>query len=125
MELHLDSIILFVQEIEKLRAFYSTILQLEIVEEIAHQWVVLQAGNCRIGLHKMGDSYLEETAEGHRFDNNTKIVFEVQDDLIQIRELLLRKQVPMREIQVFEGYPFILCDGEDPEGNVFQLKQRV
>ena len=30
----------------------------------------------------------------------------------------------MREIKTFENYDYWLCDGEDLEGNVFQLKQR-
>jgi len=29
----------------------------------------------------------------------------------------------MREIKTFDGYAYWLCDGQDPEGNVFQLKQ--
>jgi hypothetical protein len=30
----------------------------------------------------------------------------------------------MQEVTTFDGYDFWLCDGKDPEGNVFQIKQR-
>jgi hypothetical protein len=30
----------------------------------------------------------------------------------------------MREIKTFDNYEYWLCDGEDPEGNVFQLKRK-
>jgi hypothetical protein len=30
----------------------------------------------------------------------------------------------MKEIKTFDNYDYWLCDGEDLEGNVFQLKQR-
>jgi hypothetical protein len=30
----------------------------------------------------------------------------------------------MQQIKTFENYDYWLCDGADPEGNIFQLKQR-
>jgi hypothetical protein len=30
----------------------------------------------------------------------------------------------VKEITTFDNYDYWLCDGEDPEGNVFQLRQR-
>jgi catechol-2,3-dioxygenase len=122
MKLNLDSIILFVQNVEKLRSFYAGILNLEIVEEIKSEWLLLKAGHCNIGLHKIGDQY--NTEEEYKFDNNTKIVFDIDEDISKIREQLLNKNVPMKEVKTFDNYDYWLCDGEDPEGNVFQLKQR-
>jgi hypothetical protein len=29
----------------------------------------------------------------------------------------------MRDLKRFPGFPMLMCDGEDPEGNVFQLSQ--
>lgn len=31
--------------------------------------------------------------------------------------------VPIRELKRFDGFPWLMCDGCDPEGNVFQLCQ--
>ena len=31
--------------------------------------------------------------------------------------------VSMLELKRYDGFAYLLCDGEDPEGNVFQLSQ--
>jgi len=60
MKVKVDSIILFVQNIDHLKAFYVTMLGLEIVEENNSSWLLLNAGSCTIGLHKIGAEYIEE-----------------------------------------------------------------
>jgi catechol 2,3-dioxygenase-like lactoylglutathione lyase family enzyme len=124
MHLNLDTIIIFVQNIEKLKVFYVDILKLTVVEEIEMEWLLLKAGNAKIGLHKIATQYLESNTGEFKFDNNTKIVFEIEEDIYTIREQLLDQQVKMKEIQTFDNFNYWLCDGEDPEGNVFQLKQK-
>ena len=124
MKLNLNSVIIFVQNVDKLKTFYVDILGLEIMEETKMQWLLLKAGNCIIGLHKIGDQYLDNTKEEFKFDNNTKIVFEVDEYINKVRGHLLNKKVLMKEIKTFDNYDYWLCDGEDPEGNVFQLEQR-
>jgi catechol-2,3-dioxygenase len=124
MKLKLDTIIIFVQNVSKLRSFYVDILALDIVEELKSEWLLLKAGNCNIGLHKIGDQYLDSNQAGFKVDNNTKVVFEIDEDIHSARERLVNQNVSLGEIKTFENYDFWLCDGEDPEGNVFQLKQR-
>ena len=124
MKLNLDTIILYVQNVEKLKSFYTNILKLEVIEEDQPAWVLLNAGNGKIGLHKIGGGYSAKIKEGYKFDNNAKIVFEIDEDINKARKHLVSKNVVMREIKTFENYDYWLCDGEDPEGNVFQLKQR-
>ncbi|RQO70076.1 lactoylglutathione lyase [Pedobacter sp. KBW06] len=124
MKLNFETLIIFVQNVDQLKPFYVDILKLGIVEEIKSEWLLLEAGHCKIGLHKIGDQYLEAGAAAFKFDNNTKVVFEVEEDIHQIREYLLREKVLMKEIKTFDNYDYLLCDGEDPEGNVFQIKQR-
>jgi len=123
MKLNLETIIFYVQDVEKLKAFYTGILGLEVIEYHPSDWVLLRAGNCCIGLHKIGDPYLHKIKDGYKFDNNAKIVFQIEEDIHKARKLLIDKNIPMREVKTFDNYPFWLCDGEDPEGNVFQLKQ--
>ncbi len=123
MNIKLDSIILYVQETNLLRDFYVENFNLKVIEEDA-VWVLMNAGTITIGLHKIGDQYLEKIEEGYQFDNNTKLVFEVETDIEAARNELVSKNVQMREIKTFENYDFWLCDGTDPEGNVFQLKCR-
>ncbi|MET3129483.1 catechol 2,3-dioxygenase-like lactoylglutathione lyase family enzyme [Arcicella rosea] len=124
MKLKLISIIIFVQSIEVMKDFYVGILALEIIEEYGNNWLLLKAGDFQIGLHKIGEQYLEGNQEAFKFDNNTKIVFEVDEDLYILREQLIAQQVTLGEVKTFDNYDYFLCDGEDPEGNVFQLKQQ-
>lgn len=72
----------------------------------------------------MGAQYATVNAKIFRYDNNTKIVFAIEDDIYQWRELLLANNIIMQEVKTFDNYDYLLCDGEDPEGNVFQLQQR-
>lgn len=123
MKLKFDTIILFVRSVEKLKFFYVDILQLKVIEE-TDGWLLLKAGAANIGLHKIGGAYLDKISDDYKFDNNTKIVFEVEDDIYKVREQLLAKKVTLKEIKTFDNYDFLVCDGEDPEGNVFQLKQK-
>ncbi|WDF56524.1 VOC family protein [Mucilaginibacter sp. KACC 22063] len=120
----LDTIIFYVQNVDLLRAFYSDVFNLHIIEEYESTWALLQAGHCNLGLHKIGAQYWDESKGTFKFDNNTKIVFEIEEDINQVREQLINKGVAMREIKTFDDYAYWLCDGEDPEGNVFQIKQR-
>lgn len=124
MKLNLSMIILFVRDIEKLKQFYVNLLQLEVLEEIPSEWVLLQAGHCTIGLHQVGQQYLQHNDETSGAESNTKIVFETDENLHSLREELVARNISMREVKTFDNYGYWLCDGEDPEGNVFQLKQK-
>lgn len=123
MNVKLNSIILYVQDIELLKNFYVENFNLKVIEE-DHIWALMSAGTVNIGLHKIGDEYLEKIETGYQFDNNTKLVFEIDLNIETARNELLLRNVQMREIKTFENYDFWLCDGIDPEGNVFQLKYR-
>ena len=123
MKLNLETIIIFVRDVHEVKLFYADILGLEVIEELKPDWVLLKAGNCNIGLHKMGQQYLGQSIGAFGVASNTKIVFETNEDIYTVRERLLRKKVTVKEIKTFDGYDYLLCDGEDPEGNVFQLKQ--
>lgn len=118
-----DTLILYVKNVELLKDFYVENFNLKVIEEDSI-WVLLNAGNVNIGFHKIGDQYLDKIEAGHTFDNNTKIVFTVDVDIELARNEFLSKNIQMREIKTFDNYDFWLCDGTDPEGNVFQLKSR-
>jgi catechol-2,3-dioxygenase len=122
IEINFSTLIIFVRDVNKLKTFYAEILELEIMEEIPDEWVLLKAGNCYIALHKIGMEYLTPGDE-FKVDNNTKVVFETDEDIFELRKHLLKKKVNIRDVRTFGNYNYWLCDGEDPEGNVFQLKQ--
>ncbi|ASK30664.1 hypothetical protein CEY12_11305 [Chryseobacterium sp. T16E-39] len=123
MTVKFDTLILYVRNVELLRKFYTENFNLTVVEEDP-TWALLNAGALQIGFHKIGDQYLKNIEEGYQFDNNTKMVFEIDGDIELARNEFLLKNIPMREIKTFENYNFWLCDGTDPEGNVFQLKSK-
>jgi hypothetical protein len=100
------------------------LLQLEVIEETGTDWLLLKVGNTYIGLHKAGTAW-QETGNDAAFEPNTKLVFETTRDINELRAQLLANNITIQSINQFEGDPFLRCDGEDPEGNVFQLKQRV
>ncbi len=124
MKLKLDTIIIFVKDVERLKNFYAGILQLEIVEEINNEWLLLRAGEGNVALHKTGNQYQERDHSEIKFESNTKIVFELVEDIRKVRDALLSQNTVIGEIKTFDNYDFWVCDGQDPEGNVFQLKQK-
>ncbi|MBT2620835.1 glyoxalase/bleomycin resistance/dioxygenase family protein [Chryseobacterium sp. ISL-6] len=123
MKATLGTIILYVRNVELLKNFYVDNFNLKVTEEDP-TWVLLNAGAINIGLHTIGEQFLKEIGEDYKFDNNTKLVFEIDLDIESARSEFISKNILMREIKTFENYDFWLCDGTDPEGNVFQLKSR-
>ena len=122
MPFNLTSIILFVHHVELLKQFYTQKFHLEITEEIPSEWVVLKAGPCSIALHKAGKGY--DNAAGFKAHRNSKLVLEVDGDIFTLREQLFNEKVIISAVKTFDNYNYWLCDGEDPEGNVFQLRQK-
>jgi catechol-2,3-dioxygenase len=123
MNTSLSRIILYVQDVGLLTRFYRDILGLPIVQEIADEWVVFRPGSCELALHRVGRPYRVADASSWKVETNVKLVLVVTRDIAELRAELVTKGVPMREIKSYPGFPGPLCDGEDPEGNVFQLQQ--
>ncbi|MCP2028538.1 catechol-2,3-dioxygenase [Flavobacterium sp. HSC-32F16] len=119
MNAKLDTIILYVKNIQLLKKFYVENFNLKVLQE-DEIWVLLSAGNVNIGFHKIGQKYMDQIKPNHQFDNNAKIVFEIDEDIETVRKDFIKKNIPMRELKTFDNYNFWLCD---PEGNVFQLKK--
>jgi predicted enzyme related to lactoylglutathione lyase len=123
MKISLNRIILFGKEIDKLKIFYQENFGFSLLEEIRDQWVVLNAGQTEIALHKIGRQY--DSDEIFRAASNTKLVFGINGNLESIRNKLISNGVLLQDIKSFEGVNALFCDGEDPEGNIFQLEQRL
>lgn len=123
MEISLKRIILFGKEIDKLKNFYLGNFGFSLLEEIRDQWVLLKAGQIEIALYKIGRQY--DSDEIFRAASNTKLVFGVNSNLELTRNKLISNGVLLQDIKSFEGVNALFCDGEDPEGNIFQLEQRL
>jgi catechol 2,3-dioxygenase-like lactoylglutathione lyase family enzyme len=131
-------VILYVRNVELLKDFYQTYFDAPVVEEIKGEWVVLKAGEVELALHLVGPEYRrEESSEASGADepgaveqggnggmaSNAKLVFTVKSGLPELRDRLLAAGVKMRSLKRYAGFAQLMCDGEDPEGNVFQLSQ--
>lgn len=126
MVIQLNRIILFCLDIALLKSFYQEYFHFELIEEIPGQWVVLKAGNIEIAFHKIGPGYVESLGgEPFRAESNTKLVFEMNSDLAVFRNKLLAQGVKIKDLTSSGTANYWYCDGEDPEGNVFQLVQRM
>jgi catechol-2,3-dioxygenase len=75
MKLQLDTIVIFVQNVDKLKLFYADILKLDIIEELKSKWLLLKAGDCKIELHKIGEQYLDDNKAEFKFDNKHENCF--------------------------------------------------
>lgn len=123
MDASLNRIILYVQDVERLTAFYRDALQLPVVETVTGEWAVLRAGPCELALHRVGKPYRVADATSWKVETNAKLVFSVTRELKSLRAELVGKRIPMGRIKSYPGFTGPLCDGTDPEGNVFQLAQ--
>jgi len=120
--LTLDRIILFGNDIKGLKDFYQSIFKLVLIEEIENEWVVFKAGLIELALHRIGSEYYNDS--NFKAERNIKLVFTITKEMASFRAELIEKGVQMKEIKSFEGIDFLFCDGEDIEGNVFQLSQK-
>jgi len=123
MNARLTRIILYVQDVERLATFYRDAFGLAVVEQIPEEWAVLKAGACELALHRVGKAYRVDDPHEWQVESNAKLVLTVDGDLKKLRVELLAKGVAMRRIKSYPPLTGPLCDGTDPEGNVFQLAQ--
>lgn len=117
----LDTVILFVHDVELLAEFYVRTFHLQVTEQHTDEWRLLRAGAAHLGLHRIGIPFRDSAITE---ESNSKIVFEIDEDIHQVHQRLTQQGVRLREVQTFPGSDYWFCDGQDPEGNVFQLKQR-
>ncbi len=119
----LNRIIIFGYLVNKLKSFYVEHFGFELIEEIENQWIVLKAGPIELAIHKIGTGAEPEAGKEFRVEGNTKLVFHITGSMEAFRQRLVDNGVVMRDIQSFKGMPSLFCDGEDPEGNMFQLQK--
>jgi catechol 2,3-dioxygenase-like lactoylglutathione lyase family enzyme len=111
MTLQLRRVILFTRDVPALTAFYRDVIGLAVLPGAEDGWVELEAGGCRIALHKSGAN----------IPGTTKLAFGAQDVAATREQLLARgaKFGPLRR-----SGPLELCNGSDPDGNELQLSNR-
>lgn len=116
MQLTMTRIIYFTNKMKLMTAFYRDTLGLDSIEDPKNspsEFIEFDAGACTIALHK-GSSGTPAS--------RTKIVFFVED-VGETREELIRRGVKMGKFNPQSSLH--ICDGKDPEGNKFQISNRV
>lgn len=117
----MGTIILFTEDVSRLRAFYASILELDVLEE-SEGWVRLDAGGCALALHAIhGPRAGGESLGPRRADSYLKVAFYAADVAAE-RARLVAAGARMDEVKTFGAIS--LCDGLDPDGNVFQISSR-
>lgn len=110
MKIALRRVILFTRRMEEMTAFYRDVIGLwPLADE--PKWKDFDAGGMRLSLHA-----------GEPGVGKTKIAF-FTDDVRGAREELVKRGAKLKEVISGEGLD--LCDGTDPDGNVFQLSNRA
>jgi catechol-2,3-dioxygenase len=118
-------VILYVQDVDRLATFYRQALGLAVVEEIKGEWALLDAGPCQLALHRVGKAYRVADPSTWEVESNAKLVMRVDRPLASVRAELMAKGVAMGELKSYPPLTGLLCDGRDPEGNVFQLAEEA
>jgi predicted enzyme related to lactoylglutathione lyase len=115
MKLQIRRMILFVQDVTKVGAFYRNVLELpeKISPDDPKAWLEFEAGSCSIALHDGG-----APASGRR---QPKIVF-FAEDVTRVRAELTARGAKLGVVQ--DAGEFQFCDGKDPEGNPYSISSR-
>jgi catechol 2,3-dioxygenase-like lactoylglutathione lyase family enzyme len=127
MARELARVILFVKDMDRLVAFYRDVIGLDPVarDEDDENFVSLGAGRAQVSLHRIPAAIAESITitdpPDPRGSTPIKVSF-LADDVEAARAELVAQGVAMRAIVRFGE--LALCDGLDPEGNVFQLTNR-
>lgn len=110
----MNRVIVFVENMASMRDFYEQKLGLTPVGYSDAGWVSYEAGGALISLHS-------ETKAKHSGGSAVQIVFHA-DDVPAARAELIARGVPMGKLWDSDGLAF--SDGQDPEGNWFQISSR-
>ena len=119
--MRVGTIIVFTEDVRRLRAFYVEVLGLGVLED-SDGWVRLDAGGCALALHAIrGPRAGGEGSGPRREEGCLKVAFHAADVAAE-RARLLAAGARMDEVKTFGEIS--LCDGLDPDGNVFQISSR-
>jgi len=116
MQLAINRIIYFTNKMKLMTAFYRDTLGLSPIEDPVNspsEFLEFDAGTCKIALHKGTPGTIA---------TRTKIVF-YTEDVGKTREELIRRGTKMGTFNPQSSLH--ICDGKDPEGNKFQISNRV
>ena len=121
----LAAVVLFVDDVPRLAAFYQSLAGMTLVQS-DEQHAVLEAASFQLTIHAIGTAgHTPAAAYPVRGDSYVKFCLPV-DSIARARASAAARggEVwdPSREWDATER-GFGACDGHDPEGNVFQVRE--
>jgi len=124
----LTAAVLYAKDLQLLVQFYSTVAGLDI-QSVQKGFAILGREPSQLVIvqipQRIADSIDISTPPERREDTPIKLVFSVED-IASLRIRAAERGGAMNPVErewEFEGAR--VCDGHDPEGNVFQLRQAV
>jgi hypothetical protein len=108
-------VIIFTSRVAVLADFYRTAFALTSIGIPDDGWIELTGGGCTLALH--GTS--RDTRR--KRDSGIKLVFGTTR-VAATRRRLVKLGIAMGALHRFAG--IAMCDGKDPDGNVFQISSR-
>jgi catechol 2,3-dioxygenase-like lactoylglutathione lyase family enzyme len=116
LNLECSRIVLFVNDIQVMGAFYRDVLGLtpKVTPDDPKAWLEFQAGGISIALHINGMA--------NKAKRPPKITF-YAGDVGATREILLARGAKLSKLLKTDGFEF--CNGLDPENNHFSISSRI
>jgi len=112
MDLAIKRIIIFTKQMPALSRFYGEVLGLRQKND-EPGWKVFDLGGCDLALHN-GTSVVGKRAP--------KLVF-FSANVGNTRDALLKRGAKLGKVKSKDGLD--LCEGTDPDGNPFQISNRI
>jgi predicted enzyme related to lactoylglutathione lyase len=116
----LNRVIIYVGNVEKCAGFYRNVFGFTALSSDlpTSEWIELETGGCRLAfIQAHGRDGPIHSATGGPM-NPHKLVF-YAEDVAAARSQLVARGAMMGDVRIFGS--LVLCDGQDPEGHVFQL----
>jgi catechol 2,3-dioxygenase-like lactoylglutathione lyase family enzyme len=116
------SAVLYVKDLERVTAFYSAVLRQPLVYRDAYH-AVLRCGIFALDIHQLPADAMARCENGSREQAAVKLSFPV-DSIVRARQVAAAhggELDPGPPRWVVEQQK--ICNGRDPEGNVFQLRE--
>jgi predicted enzyme related to lactoylglutathione lyase len=112
--MELSRVIIFTGDVKRLVDFYVSHFDLAPVGDFDEGWTELKAGGCKLAFHKFS-----EKLDGG--DNGIKFVFGANDVAAEKARL---EGLGVQMTKIFTFGEIQMCDGQDPDGNRFQISSR-
>ena len=121
--------VIYAVDIARMSAFYETVAALERVEEIDHDFVELATPAVDLVIVQIPEQWAREIVIAdppeRREEGAVKLAFPVASIAAAREAATARGGVIDAPSAEWSFGPWTVCDGHDPEGNVFQVRQRI